>query len=152
MLPKFLKDILQWRSPTAFPVWFRLVLGTIAGAVSIPLILAASLTPEVKGFGTHQQLGLPECSFIKLYEMPCPSCGMTTAWSFLMHGQWQQSLHANAAGTFLAILALFTVIWCGLASVTGRFWIIQPTDWLFLSWVIGMTTFILARWVYICFL
>ena len=134
------------------PVWLRVLLCVIAIVVAVPLVVAANLRPNAKGYGTHQQLGLAACTFQKQMGMPCPSCGMTTSWSHMVRLQWQQSMQANAAGAILAILASFTVIWCGLASATGRFWIIQPTDWLFLSWVIGMTAFILAHWAYKCFL
>src|SRR5262249_50885393 len=57
---------------------------------------------------THRQMGLPPCTFYVLTNgYPCPSCGMTTSFSLLMHGDVINSMKANAVGTFLALFWLF---------------------------------------------
>jgi len=65
--------------------------------------VAAWLEPESRGFGTHMQLGLPPCSFEPVFGLPCPSCGMTTSFSYFVRGQWLSALRANAAGLLLAL-------------------------------------------------
>ena len=52
--------------------------GVLAGCVAL-LSVAAWLTPDELGVGSHQQLGLPPCSMLTLTGYPCPTCGMTTA-------------------------------------------------------------------------
>lgn len=86
---------------------FLRVLNLFAGlAVLAMLVVAYQLQPAAIGLGTHQQLGLPPCTFIALYNIPCPSCGMTTSWSLLMHGRWLDSAQTNAGGFLLALIAL----------------------------------------------
>lgn len=148
MLAQYFKNTFGLRSKGRIQTWLRLVLGTISVLAAIPLVIALQLEPSEKGFGTHQQLGFSPCRFKDMYGVPCPSCGMTTSWSFIVRGNWQQSLQANAAGTFLAILTMFCTVWCGLASVSGRWMLIQPHDWLFISLVIAVFLFIVVHWIF----
>ena len=78
-----------------------------AGLVSLALLgVAAALEPAADGYGTHQQLGLPPCTSIVLFDAPCPACGMTTSWSRLLRGQLMGACDANLGGALLAIIAL----------------------------------------------
>lgn len=65
------------------------------------------LAPSAQGHGTHQQLGLPPCPSVILWHRPCPGCGLTTAFSALLHGDISGSLAAHPLG--LVLYALFTV-------------------------------------------
>ena len=80
--------------------------------------LAVSLAPNPAGFGTHQQLGLPPCSFQTMFGIPCPSCGMTTSFSHFVRGQWLRAAAANLGGLLLAIL-LLSITWIVPALSTG---------------------------------
>lgn len=73
---------------------------------AIPLslfALASQLHPAVNGLGTHQQLGLPPCSFRVLWAIPCPACGMTTSWVHFVRGDWAASAAVNLGGFLLAL-------------------------------------------------
>lgn len=70
------------------------------------LITARCLTPAEIGYGTHQQLGLPACTSVALFNATCPACGMTTSWAWATRGQLAQAVHANAGGSLLALIAL----------------------------------------------
>lgn len=84
------------------------------------LAVAAWLTPSESGYGTHRQLGMPACSFVAETGYPCPSCGMTTAFSNMAHGRLVAAVEAQPFGA-----ALF-VVTAGLGAVglgellTGR--------------------------------
>ncbi len=54
--------------------------GVAVGAVSL-LGVAAWLDPSPEGLGTHSQLSLPPCGWILTMDLPCPTCGMTTAFA-----------------------------------------------------------------------
>ena len=73
------------------------------------LMLAAWLIPDRRGVGTHRQLGLPPCGLVQFAGIPCPTCGMTTAFAHTVRGRWISGLLAQpfafvlAVGTFLCI-------------------------------------------------
>ena len=94
---------------------------------------AAMLDPNPQGLGTHQQLGLPPCSFIMLFGVRCPACGMTTSWSHLMHAQILQSAHANSGGMLLALTSLILSPWMVASAALGRWWLgpLHP------AWLVG---------------
>lgn len=105
--------------------WFtRLMLGVSAAGVLTLLGVAASLDPSPQGFGTHKQLGFPDCTFVALYGMRCPSCGMTTSWAFLTHGRIWSALGANVGGAILGLVSLGLGPWGLVSAVRGR-WIIR---------------------------
>lgn len=78
---------------------------TMLGLLAL-MCIARSLEPSQAGYGTHQQLGLPPCSSVLIAGIRCPACGMTTAWSHAMRGQWVQAYQANAGGLALVMIAL----------------------------------------------
>lgn len=61
------------------------------------------------GMGTHEQLGLPQCLFFAWTKLPCPACGLTTAFSHLAHGEVTASLHVHPLGVALFALTLACV-------------------------------------------
>lgn len=74
--------------------------------------------------GTHQQLGLPACTLKSLTGVGCPSCGMTTTFALLMHGELVAAWHTNWAGCIVALLAAGATVWFTLVAAglpTGRF-------------------------------
>lgn len=70
--------------------------------------------------GTHQQLGLPPCAFKVLTGIGCPSCGMTTSISLLMHADLVAAWRTNWAGCVVAALGVVTTSWF-LAVAAGLF-------------------------------
>jgi len=69
--------------------------------------IGATLRPDASGHGTHQQLGLPPCPSVLIFDRPCPGCGLTTSWTAFIHGDLHTALHAHPLGPALYIL--FTV-------------------------------------------
>ncbi|MEZ6137102.1 MAG: DUF2752 domain-containing protein [Pirellulaceae bacterium] len=83
--------------------WTSLLAG--AGVLTL-LITARILEPSAAGYGTHQQLGLPPCTSVALFNMRCPACGMTTSWALMVRGRWIESATVNAGGFLLSLIAL----------------------------------------------
>jgi hypothetical protein len=75
---------------------------------------------QPRRMATHEQLGLPPCTFYYLTGLPCPSCGMTTSFAFLAHGDVANSVRANVAGTVLAAFLVLALPWCLASAVRGR--------------------------------
>ena len=84
------------------------------------LFTAARLTPSPDGVGSHTELGLARCQWLEHTGIPCPSCGMTTSWTWFVRGNLAASIYLQPMGTVLAIIASCCV-WAGFyIALTGR--------------------------------
>jgi hypothetical protein len=72
--------------------------------------VAAFLHPSRSGHGTHEQLGLPPCPSVLLFDRPCPGCGLTTSWTAFVHGDFARSFHAHPLGPFLYLFFTVTAL------------------------------------------
>jgi hypothetical protein len=114
----------------------RVLLAMLGLVLTALLLMAFFLQPDKRLYGTHQQLGLPPCSFYYAFGIPCPTCGMTTSWAFLMRGEILASLHANAGGTLLALSAILAAPWSLLTAIRGRHFARMPNG-RSISWTFG---------------
>jgi hypothetical protein len=118
-----------WRVTIGAPVrWFRrlasqtqdrLIGVALAGPSLTVLGLAAWLTPDPNGVGTHQQLGLGGCTILTMFGVPCPMCGMTTTFTHLAHFH---ALEGALNQPFGVVLFLSTVA----AAALGLADIVRP--------------------------
>jgi hypothetical protein len=76
----------------------RLTLAGYVGGFVLLSLVAWWLDPDPRGYGTHEQLGLPPCTTQLLFKLPCPFCGMTTAFALMVHGHPLQAFHCQPAG------------------------------------------------------
>lgn len=76
----------------------------VAGAGFV--VLGLSLEPDPRGFGTHLQLGLPPCAFLSDWNLPCPTCGVTTAFTLVTHGRLLEATITQPFGALLGVIAL----------------------------------------------
>lgn len=98
----------------------RLIGAAVLVGCSTLLALATWLTPNPRGYGTHQQLGFAPCGMLLSTGLPCPTCGMTTAFSYTMHGQWLRAAEAQPGGFILALLTGIAAVFAAYALLTGR--------------------------------
>ncbi|HEY1599746.1 MAG TPA: DUF2752 domain-containing protein [Pirellulales bacterium] len=124
----------------------RLLLGACGAGLAGLLVVAASLHPNPAGLGTHEQLGLPPCTFRSLFGIRCPSCGMTTSWSHATHGHWRQALAANVGGTLLAVVAVVVATVCVISAVRGRWLVKIPNDWVWATGALALAAITLLDW------
>ncbi len=113
------------------------LLGLLVGGPCVLVVaLAVWLTPDARGYDTHTQLALPPCGFLRTTGLPCPTCGMTTAYANLAHGRVVSALRANVGGAALFVVTVLAGL-VGLAQlVTGRAWLERLTPrvgWLWLA-------------------
>ena len=73
------------------------------------IITAFLLSPDPRGFGTHEHLHLPPCFFLWLTHVPCPSCGLTTSFAYLAKGQIWKGAQIHPMGPILFALLLVLV-------------------------------------------
>ena len=97
-------------------------LGLLALAIALAglLVTARGLTPDARGYGTHEQLGLSPCAFYRLTGTPCPSCGMTTAFAWTVRGRFDRAWGANPAGALLAPACAALTPWLLVGAARGK--------------------------------
>ena len=105
----------------------RLVLVAAGAALLSLLAVAGLLEPDERGFGTHERLGLPPCTFQQLTGYRCPSCGMTTSWAHLVRGRMRAAFRDNAGGALLGLASVMLAPWLLISGWRGR-WLVRPID------------------------
>ena len=125
----------------------RIVLALMASGLVLVFVVAMYLNPDPRGFGTHQQLGLPACQFRQFTGLPCPHCGMTTSFSNFVRGEFVTAWQANPAGVPLACICLCCVPVFYFVAVTGR-WVLtpEPFRW-FLTIGLSYLSFAFIVWI-----
>jgi hypothetical protein len=130
-------DLASSPSPAGRGTWKARAIGL---AVFLPcaavLAIAAWLHPDYRGYDTHTALGLPACSFVQRTGMPCPTCGMTTAFACMAHGDVPGALRAQAFGAVLFLATAAAAVLGATQAVRGRPWPRQfrpRTWWLWLA-------------------
>lgn len=98
----------------------RLLLAALGLLAAGLLATAWRLTPDPRGYGTHEQLGMVPCWFIARTGWPCPACGMTTAWSHALRGDVPAALAANAGGATTCLFAIVAALWAIGSAMAGR--------------------------------
>jgi len=116
----------------AKPLVARVLSLGVAVVAAIPLGIAAWLTPDASGHGTHTQLGLAPCTILRTTGWPCPMCGATTAWALMAHLRVPAAFLAQPFGAVLFLVAVAVVAlgvaeavlprgrWSRLADAVGR--------------------------------
>jgi hypothetical protein len=125
----------------------RVLLGLWALGLIAGFLLAASLQPDPRGFGTHQRLGLPPCSFQILFALKCPSCGSTTSFAHFVRGEWIASIESNPGAFVLAVISACMVPWSAYSVWIGRTWRLDNPSLAFVWLLSGVVTISLVQWI-----
>ncbi|MEQ9616880.1 MAG: DUF2752 domain-containing protein [Phycisphaerales bacterium] len=97
----------------------RLISGATAAGCLALLVVAARMEASPEGHGTHEQLGLPACAWPGLFDAPCPTCGMTTAFAHSADLRFGAAFLTQPMGAILAVVTA-VVFWLALHSaLTG---------------------------------
>lgn len=125
----------------------RLVAALVGVGLALVLLIASSLVPDERGWGTHQQLGLPPCTFVTVFGVRCPACGMTTSWSLATHARVVEALRTHVAGTLLAALAAVTSATALAAAARGRLPAWLPGENAVVAGTLVMVGLVLLEWM-----
>lgn len=122
-----------------------LVVFLAAGAI---LATGWLLAPAKAGFGTHQALGLPACTWPQRFGVPCPSCGMTTSFAYATKGRLIESFTAQPMGCLLAIATGMAFVGSAWSLVSGRtVWPVYERLWSArMGWLLAIAA--LLAWGY----
>lgn len=138
------KQTIQTAPPTRA---VRITLAFMALGLSIVFGVAIKLKPDSRGFGTHQQLGLPPCQFRQYIGVSCPHCGMTTSFSNFVRGRFSDAWKANPAGIPLAAICLCCIPFFACVSVMGRWIFTDRPFWWFLLISISYLSLAFVVWI-----
>ena len=78
------------------------------------------LSPDKHGHGTHQQLGLPPCPSVLLFDRPCPGCGLTTSWTSTLHGNFITAFKSHPLGIPMYLGFTFVALACLYGNFKGQ--------------------------------
>ena len=83
------------------------------------LAMGLFLEPDERGFGTHEKLGLQPCFPLKMWDIPCPGCGVTTSVTHAAHGDLVTSFLTQPLGLLLALTTVALLVYGLWLHVTG---------------------------------
>lgn len=109
--------------------------------------LATSVTPDPRGYGSHQQWGLPPCTIRLLAGVPCPSCGGTTSFAHFVRGEWASAARANGAAFILACLCAVLIPWCWISIACSRLWLVSRPERVLISSLLILSALFIAQWL-----
>lgn len=127
-------------------------IGVLVSACAV-LAVAAWLKPAAAGYGTHMQLGLPPCNFLRVTHLPCPSCGLTTCFAWAIRFQFWNAFLANPfgilafGGTVAMIPTAIFLLWRRISFrlITESVYFVRTvyaaTALYFISWVFELTVY-----------
>ncbi|MCA9086460.1 MAG: DUF2752 domain-containing protein [Planctomycetaceae bacterium] len=124
-------------------IWYFLVVVLVASVFCV----AAAVVPDPRGFGTHEQLGLPPCLVMTWCNHRCPHCGMTTSFAWLVRGDFANAWHCNSGGPVLAGMMVITASWCLVVSVTGRWWLTDRPFERLIPLVLIFVGYLTVSWI-----
>jgi hypothetical protein len=112
------------------------------------ILVGRSLRPSPSGIGTHTELGFPPCGFYTITGIPCPTCGVTTAFVLATHLRFKDSLLTQPVG----LLTFIVVCSAGICMVglllTGRSFLKLKVKVNAYTIAIPILGFIFLCWVY----
>ncbi len=98
----------------------RRLIGTAVAICAAGILgLAAWLEPSPTGLGTHSQLAMPPCGWIVMVDVPCPTCGMTTAFAHAANGNLLWALWVQPMGGVLAVGVAMALLVGAYTAATG---------------------------------
>ena len=102
------------------PARARLIAALLLAGCLTVLGIATWLEPDPRGYGTAEQLGTGPCGVLVMTGLPCPTCGMTTAFAHTVRGQWGQAFLAQPGGFVLALATMGAAIMSIWVLLRGR--------------------------------
>jgi len=81
--------------------------------------------------------------------LPCPSCGLTTSFALLMHGDLPNSVRANVVGTVLAVFWLALIPWSLASALRRRLFFVVSVERALTRIVLLFVVLLLTRWLFV---
>ena len=143
-----------WTIPLAdgpVATWLDRTIAVLFATAAIALaVLLLGISPDARGHGTHEQLGMAACGWPLAYGTPCPTCGCTTAACQLVHGDVFGAFVTQPFGATMALAGLLLGVH-GIVCLLRRrsfvdLWVRLP----FWKMMFGAVLLLFAAWGYKC--
>ncbi len=119
----------------------------LAGCV-LMLTAGYRVTPDARGHSTHEQLGLAPCGFYFTTGYPCPTCGATTAFAWMVHGHPVAAVATHPFGAIMAIATVALLVTSVAGIVTAGVPAIRLSRPLAVGLALGLIVLFLGSWLY----
>lgn len=157
--PRWLQPLYAYREVSALGYRFamaskieRVFWGLAFVACLTVLSLSAFvLSPDKRGIGTHEQLGLPPCGFVEMSGgYPCPSCGYTTTFTLAAHLRPLDAAINQPFGFFVFCLTVLAVPLSALSLFGGASLFAMSERWPWPKLFALIVLAWLTAWAYKC--
>ncbi len=128
--------------------WDRVVALILVGVGGLLVFLLLQITPDGRGHGTHEQLGMQPCGWPMAWDIPCPTCGVTTAACHLVHLSPLRSIQTQPFGAALAAFGLWAAVYAAFCLVTRRSFMDRIVRLPYGTMATGAIVLFLAAWAY----
>ena len=125
----------------------RILTALVGIGLVAALFLAGNLRPDPRGWGTHEQLGLPPCTLKSVTGWRCPACGMTTSWALAAQGRLAEALRVHTSGTMLAGLSVAASVTALAVAVRGRWFAWQTSDTAMAVFGLAAIALVIVEWI-----
>lgn len=130
------------------PVGHWAVLGAGGVGVLALTVLRTLATPDARGYGTHEQLGLPPCMTMEVAGIPCPGCGVTTSVTLVTHGRIVEAFQTQPFGVLAAAAIPVFVAWSVWAHLRGVDLYASLTGQNVKRWMVPVVIALVVAWAY----
>lgn len=113
------KSVVGGEKSKVVPARERAAAAAVGVSIAAVFAVARVLTPDLRGLGTHEQLGLGSCRMLTTFHIPCPFCGMTTSFSLMVRGDVGAAIAAQPAGAaifYILAASLGLGLWIALSG------------------------------------
>lgn len=128
----------------------RTIAVLVVAPVAAVTVALASVTADARGHGTHELLGLDPCDWPRVYGMPCPTCGVTTAACHLVHGHPFAAFVTQPFGAAMMLAALLLGVHAIFCLARRRSFVDLLVRLPFWRIVLGAIVLLLLAWGYKC--
>jgi hypothetical protein len=141
-----------WTIPLAdgpVAAWVDRSVAALVAVVAVVLtVVLAGATPDARGHGTHEQFDMAVCGWPLHYNIPCPTCGCTTAACQLVHGDVVGAFVTQPFGAAIALAGLLLGLHALSCLVRGRSFVDLLVRLPFWRIVAGAVVLLLLAWGY----
>jgi hypothetical protein len=118
--------------------------------VGCVLLLAAGLyvKPDPRGHSTHEQLGFAPCGFYLMTGYPCPTCGATTAFAWMVQGHPWTAVKVQPFGGLAALITAALLAMSFVGIVTAGVPAIRLSRRASVGLALGFLALFVGSWLY----